>query len=107
MRRHIIIHPRADRDLDEHAAFSARNNLDADKRFYDAAAYAFEQIVAMPQMESLLELRNPILAGLRLWRIPGLERYLIFYRSIQDSIEIIRVLYAARNIKAILGQGEE
>jgi toxin ParE1/3/4 len=103
---HIIIRPRADRDLDEHAAFIARDNLEAGRRFYDAAAQAFEQLAMMPEMGSPRIFRNPALAGLRLWRIPGFECHLIFYRPIQDGIEVIRVLHAARDIDGILGQEE-
>ena len=106
MRRRVIIRPRADRDLDEHAAFIARDNLEAGRRFYDAAAQAFEHLAIMPEMGSLRIFRNPALAGLRLWRILGFERHLIFYRPVQDGIEVIRVLHAARDIDAILEQEE-
>ncbi len=106
MRHRIIIRPRADRDLEDHAAFIARDNLEAGRRFYDVAAQAFEQLAMMPEMGSPRTFRNPALAGLRLWRIPSFERYLIFYRPIQDGIEVIRVLHSARDIDAILGQEE-
>jgi toxin ParE1/3/4 len=92
--------------MDEHAEFIARDNLEAARRFYDVAAQAFEHLAAMPEMGSPRLLRNPAVAGLRLWRIPGFERHLIFYRPIQDGIEIIRVLHAARDIDAILEQEE-
>jgi plasmid stabilization system protein ParE len=36
----------------------------------------------------------------------GFERHLIFCRLIQDGIEVIRVLHAARDIDGILGQEE-
>jgi toxin ParE1/3/4 len=39
--------------------------------------------------------------GIRLWRIRGFERYLIFYRPIPDGIEVIRVLHGARDIDTI------
>ena len=106
MRRRIIIRPQADRDLDDHAALIARDNLEAGRRFYDAAAQVFDQLALMPEMGSPRTFRNPALAGVRLWRIPGFERYLIFYRPIQDGIEVIRVLHAARDINAILEQEE-
>jgi toxin ParE1/3/4 len=41
-----------------------------------------------------------------MWRIPGFERYLIFYRPIPEGIEVIRVLHAARAIAAILEHEE-
>ena len=104
MSQRIIIRPRADRDLDEHAEFIARDNLEAAGRFYDAAAEAFDRLAVLPEMGSPRTFRNPALAGLRMWRIPNFERYLIFYRPIQDGIEVIRVLHAARDIGAILEQ---
>jgi toxin ParE1/3/4 len=106
VRRRIAIRPRADRDLDEHAAFIARDNLDAGRRFYDAAAQAFEQLATLPEMGSPRTFRNPALTGIRLWRLPSFERYLIFYRPIPDGIEVIRVLHAARDIDAILEREE-
>jgi toxin ParE1/3/4 len=106
VRSRVIIRPRADRDLDEHAAFIARDNLEAGRRFYDAAAQAFEQLAMMPEMGSPRIFRNPVLAGIRLWRIPGYEHHLIFYRPIQNGIEVIRVLHSARDIDGILEQEE-
>jgi toxin ParE1/3/4 len=70
----IIIRPRADRDLDEHAEFIARDNLEAARRFYDAAAEAFDRLAVLPEMGSPRTFRNPALAGLRMWRIPSFER---------------------------------
>ena len=34
---------------------------------------------------------NPRLTGLRVWRIEGFEKHLIFYRAADDGIEIVRV----------------
>jgi toxin ParE1/3/4 len=55
-------------------------------------------------MGSPREFRNPHLAGIRQWRIPGFEKYLIFYRPLEDGIEILRVLHGARDIRRILEQ---
>ena len=104
MSQRIIIRPRADRDLDEHAEFIARTNLEAARRFYDAAAEAFGQLAVLPEMGSPQTFRNPVLTGLRMWRIPRFERYLIFYRPIQEGIEVIPVLHAARDMGTIIEQ---
>jgi toxin ParE1/3/4 len=45
---------------------------------------------------------NPRLAGLRVWRIEGFEKHLIFYRAADNGIEIIRVINAARDIDHVL-----
>ena len=45
---------------------------------------------------------NPRLEGLRVWRIQGLEKHLIFYRTVPDGIEIVRVLHGARDLDRLL-----
>lgn len=41
--------------------------------------------------------------GLRMWRVPGFEKHLIFYRETADGIEIIRVLHGARDLAGLFG----
>ena len=48
------------------------------------------------------ESANPRLAGLRVWRIEGFPKYLIFYRLVTGGIEIVRVLHGARDIDRVL-----
>jgi toxin ParE1/3/4 len=106
MSRGVIKRPQVTRDLAEQAVFIGRNNPEAANRFLHAAEDAFGQLDRLPQMGSPRQFRNPALAGLRLWRIPGFERYLIFYRPIPEGIEVIRVLHAARDIAGILEHEE-
>jgi toxin ParE1/3/4 len=40
------------------------------------------------------------LLGLRAWQIRGFENHIIFYRPVEDGIEVVRVLHAARDIAA-------
>ncbi len=44
------------------------------------------------------------LKGLRMWPVRGFERHLIFYRPIEDGIEVIRVLHASRDLEGLLGE---
>jgi plasmid stabilization system protein ParE len=59
----IIIRPRADRDLDEHVKSITRDNLKAARRFYDAAAEAFEQLVVLPKMGAPKPIEIPLSLG--------------------------------------------
>ena len=102
MDENIIIRDAAARDLAEQADYLAERSLDVAVRFSQAVAQTFRQLASMPEMGSPRPLRNPILAGLRRWRIPGFESHLIFYRPIHDGIEVIRVLHASRDIESIL-----
>ncbi len=95
--------PAADQDLDDQAAYLASEaSLETALRFYDAAAVTFEQITRMPGMGELRKSTDPRLAGLRLWRVQGFESHLIFYCPTDKSVEIVRVLHAARDISRII-----
>ncbi|MBI4604738.1 MAG: type II toxin-antitoxin system RelE/ParE family toxin [Planctomycetes bacterium] len=36
----------------------------------------------------------------------GFEQHLVFYRPVEDGIEVVRVLHGARDLRAILGEEE-
>jgi toxin ParE1/3/4 len=98
----IIIQPAAARDMEEQADYLAQRSLDAATRFARAVEETFQQLASMPGMGSPREFRNPALAGLRVWRLRGFENYLIFYRPVEQGVEVLRVLHAARDIQSIL-----
>ncbi len=98
--------PAADRDLDDQAAYLAtEGSLGTALRFFEAASSTFGKIADMPGMGEWWESANPRLAGLRVWRVQGFEKHLIFYRPADDGIEIIRVLHGARDIDSVLESG--
>jgi toxin ParE1/3/4 len=100
----IIIQPAAERDLADMADYLAERSLRAAIRFSHAVAETFKQLASMPEMGSLREYSHPALAGIRVWRVRGFKKYLIFYRSLPDGIQVIRVLYAARDIESLFEQ---
>jgi toxin ParE1/3/4 len=93
--------PQARRDLVELADHIAKNSLPASDRFLEAAEKAFALLASMPEMGGLWETNNPTFAGLRVWSIRGFEKYLIFYRPIEDGIEVLRVLHGSQDIASI------
>lgn len=103
----IRVLPAADRDLDEQAAYLAREaTVDTAMRFYDAVGAGFDQIARMPGIGQRCHSTTPRLAELRVWRVAGFEKHLIFYRSAGDVIDIVRVLHAARDIDSVLESDE-
>ena len=88
----IVISPKADADLDDQFRIIAENNLDAAKRFLTAAEDAISLLARMPDMGVSVSLNQ-----MRFWPIARFRNHLIFYRSIPDGIEIVRVLHGARD----------
>jgi toxin ParE1/3/4 len=99
----VSVLPAAERDIDGQAEYLFREaSLETALRFYDFAAVAFEKLARTPGLGEQRHSSNPLLAGLRIWRIDGFPNHLIFYRPIEGGIEIVRVLHGARDIDAVL-----
>jgi toxin ParE1/3/4 len=97
--------PAADVDLDHQADYLASEaSLDTALRFYDAARTTFDKIAQNPGIGQKRETLNPRLTGLRVWRVEGFEKHLIFYRPGDDGVEIVRVLHGARDIDSVLDE---
>jgi toxin ParE1/3/4 len=43
-----------------------------------------------------------MLEGLRMWVVADFENYLVFYFERANSIEVVRILHAARDIPVLL-----
>jgi toxin ParE1/3/4 len=92
----------ATRDVTDHFVFLAENaSVDVARRFLQAAHSTFQELAEMPEIGVTRVFRNPRFANVRKWPIKGFERYLIFYRPLQDAVEIIRVLHGARDIESL------
>lgn len=101
MKGRVFLSPAADRDIDGHLVFMAKDNPEAAMRFLDVVADACVKIAQTPGMGALRKFRNPRLEGIRMFPLPGFEKYLVFYRATSRKIEIVRVLHAARDIAGI------
>jgi len=72
------VSPAADADLDDQAAYLAREaGLALALRFYDAASATFEAIARLPGLGERRESPDPRLAGLRVRRVDGFENHLV------------------------------
>lgn len=101
--RLLRILPRAEADTDEAADYHAdHGSLEVGLRFLGAVKEAYDFICQNPEVGTRSLHRNRGLEGLRRWRVPGFENYLVFYRLVDDWVEIVRVLHGARDIDALL-----
>lgn len=98
------VHPTAAArtDLLEQAAYLAEQDGAAAGRFLDAVEATLELLLLNPELGAVYQLRNPRLHGLRVWRVKGFEKYLIFYQSGAAALEVIRILHGARDIQGVL-----
>ncbi len=102
MKYKLRILPAADTDVDDAALFIAKNNLTAALKFYDAVDHTYRQIREHPNRWPRYELEHPDLANLHKRSVVKFDKYLVFYRTEADVVEIIRVLHGARDIPSAL-----
>jgi toxin ParE1/3/4 len=100
MKGRIVRKPRVRQDLKEHFLFIGQNSLRSAQRFLKAAENAFAQLARVPELGSTWETQKLDLIGLRVWPIPRFRSYLVFYRTTEQGIEIVRVLHAARDLES-------
>ncbi|MBI3879881.1 MAG: type II toxin-antitoxin system RelE/ParE family toxin [Verrucomicrobia bacterium] len=69
-------------------------------RFLDAVESAVAELARQP---FLGRLRLEHGEGRRSWRVPGFGKWLIFYRVRDNSLQLQRVVYGARDLPRVLG----
>ena len=88
-------------DLWDCAAHLAAGGVQVGRRFLLAAEAAFERLAEFPRLGAEVALQHSAASGLRRWGVPGFPNHVIFYRPIEDGIEVVRVLHGARDIEAL------
>jgi toxin ParE1/3/4 len=98
----IIKKPQAEEDLIDHFTYIGENNPKAAERFLKAAEKAFSFLAQFPKVGRTWDFESPKLNGLRSWTIPKFKNYIIFYRPLDDGIEVLHVFHAKRDIRTLL-----
>ena len=100
MSRYILA-PRAIEDIDAIYDYIASNNLDAAERFVDAVEQKCETLANFPNMGKSYENLAPQLRGV----LTG--NYIIFYRPIENGIEVVRILSGYRDLEAMFSDSDD
>jgi toxin ParE1/3/4 len=92
----------AERDITRHFVDLAVDNMEVAERFVESVWSGSITIADFPQIGPNRTFRNPRLRGIRFWPVPDFPRYLMFYRVLDDFIQIVRVLHSSQDITEIL-----
>jgi toxin ParE1/3/4 len=98
----ILKKPEARQDLLDHFVYIGQDTPKAAARFLEAAEDTFVQLAGMPRMGRSWDSPHPHLAGVRVGRVQGFRNYLVFYRPVEDGIEVLHVFHRARDIESLL-----
>lgn len=81
----------ASNDLNEIANYFEATNIEAGERFFREFNRKCQQLISFPSSGKSYDSIRPNLKGL------SFQGYIIFYRILDDGIEILRVLNGRRN----------
>ncbi|WZP00771.1 type II toxin-antitoxin system RelE/ParE family toxin [Isosphaeraceae bacterium EP7] len=96
--------PEAAADLEDQERYlGERGGIDLVITFAEAARKTFDFLAKNPNIGERYPSRAEDLAGLRVWKIDGFPKHLVFYRPTEDRLEIVRVMHGHRQIDRILG----
>lgn len=102
MATHVSTRPRVWQDLAELATHIGRDSPRTADRFLDAAQATFAQLARNPLSAGRYFSRNPRLAGIRVGRVRGFPKHLVFFLPVEAGIEVVRVLHGLRDLDAAL-----
>ncbi|MEH2262135.1 type II toxin-antitoxin system RelE/ParE family toxin [Nostoc sp.] len=90
-----VINILASRDINEIADYFAETNVEAGERFFSEFNRKCQQLVAFPKSGKSYAKIRPDLRGI------SLQGYIVFYRLLDDGIEILRVVSGRRNFPSL------
>lgn len=97
--------PAADRDADDIGEYILRDSIEQAARFYDALDATYRHISLRPHAwRPLMSLNNPRTDGLRYRPVLGFPNHLVLFRVVDEFVDIVRVIHAARDLPAVLAR---
>jgi len=101
--RSIHVLPRAVTDIDESVDYYVGEaGFDVALRFLDAVEGAFSLLRRHPEAGAIARYERVELEGIRRWPVREFDAHLVFYRLVDDRIEVVRVLHGAQDLEQIL-----
>lgn len=99
--RRVYRRPQARADVLEIFEYIAAENPEAAYRFIRAVRESEEMLLAMPKMAPVSHFGLQRFPAMRHRPVKGFNNYLIFYQPIAQGIDVVRVLYGARDLERL------
>lgn len=86
----------------EQANWISEESPDSALRFLEAVDETFSLLLKNPEIGRQYQPISRRLAEVRIWRVSGFEKILIFYRPHAEGIEVIDLIHSSRDLPPIL-----
>ena len=97
------VRPQAALDAEEIFAYLLKQSFSLARRFNEAVADTLIAIRDDPTIGIRWQPQHGRLTDLWWKRVRGFKNYLIFYRSENGEVVVVRILHGARDLESILG----
>jgi toxin ParE1/3/4 len=95
----IVRHESAESDIIEHAEYMGRDSRAAAYRFLEACEKSFQLLAQFPQLGAVWPAVDQQFDKVRFRTVIDFRNYVIIYLPLNEGVEIIRVLHAARDLQ--------
>lgn len=102
--RRVERRPEVRRDLVNSADYISQGNLDAALRFLEAVESTIAFLADNREAGERFRFSDNRVSEVRSRTVEGFRNYIVFYRPLDDGIEIVRVLHGARDIDSLFGK---
>lgn len=99
--------PQFKEDLRAVANLIAEHNVDVSIRFLTNVEETARHLSICPISGTSCRFRNPVVRGLRMITVRRFRNYLIYFRLIDDRVELIRLVHGARHQQGIFEKPSE
>ncbi len=83
------------------AGYISDDNEEAAHRFLDACDATFRFLAENRYVGAGKSFSNPELQEVKMWRIKGFEKHLVFYKPLEDGVRILHVVHSARDWRGL------
>lgn len=97
----LLIKTQARNDVQNAFAYIGADSTKNALRFLDSAQKTFNLLTKKPYMGNPYPFRDSQFSNIRRWFVRDFNKYLIFYRVLDNTVEIIRVLHSSQDIEAL------
>src|SRR5262245_18224149 len=98
----VIKKPRAEQDLLRTYTYIRDRSLKGADRFLQEADSTFGLLARFPTLGEVWDSPSPHLTGVRFFTIRHFRNYVVFYRPIENGIEVLHVFHGRMNIRRLL-----
>ena len=99
----IILDPGVEDELWAIWAYIAEDDPEAATRVVEAAHETFKLLASNPELGRRRSFRNPRVRNVRSFRVSGFDNHLIFYRAVEQGIQVLHVYHGAQDLEALFG----